>query len=167
MIPIALQGWQARWSLPHECLADLLATMGAVPSPPTPSTSSRTSEAYVQSLVRLEAPRYGVWLTRNNVGARKIVDEDGQERFIRWGLANESKQQNDTIKSGDLIGIRPVAITPAHVGYTIGQFVSIECKHVGWSYKGDAHELAQLNWQTLVTKYGGYARFATGEGAFG
>lgn len=113
-------------------------------------------------MVRLEAPRYGVWLGRNNVGA--LLDKRGVP--VRYGLANESKQMNEVMKSGDLIGIRAVLIQPWHVGTTIGQFVSRECKRPGWTYRGDAHETAQANWAALVTKYGGDAKFATGEGSF-
>lgn len=160
--PASLQGWAARWSLPTECLADLLATLGAASSPPVPNAESRTSESYVQSLVRLEAPRHNVWLTRNNVGA--LQDKTG--RPVRYGLANETKQQNETIKSGDLIGIDGRPIEPWEVGRPRGRFMSRECKHAAWHYTGDAHEAAQLGWIMLVTKYGGDAQFVTGEGSF-
>ena len=163
-IPFALQGWAARWSLPAECLADLLQCMGVgvvPPEPPTPAPPQAT-EAWSQSMVRLEAPRFGIWLGRNNVGA--LLDKRGVP--VRYGLANESKQQNEVMKSGDLIGIRPVVITASMVGGTIGQFVSRECKRPGWVFKGDAHEQAQANWAALVIKYGGDAKFATGEGSF-
>jgi hypothetical protein len=157
-----LQEWAQRWSISPTALADLLQTMGAVSSSRPPHDPSRTSEAYVQSLVRLEAPLHDVWLTRNNVGA--LVDKTG--RPVRYGLANESKTQNKTIKSGDLIGIRRVRITPAHIGTVIGQFVSREIKHAEWTWRGDAHENAQLNWALLVQSYGGDAKFVTGEGSF-
>ena len=163
-IPFALQGWAARWSLPAECLADLLQCMGVgvvPPEPPTPAPPQAT-EAWSQSVIRLEAPRFGIWLGRNNVGA--LLDKRGVP--VRYGLANESKQQNEVMKSGDLIGIRPVVITASMVGCTIGQFVSRECKRPGWVFKGDAHEQAQANWAALVIKYGGDAKFATGEGSF-
>lgn len=163
-IPFALQGWAARWAIPAPCMADLLQCMGVgvtPPEPPTPAPPNAT-EAWSQSMVRLEAPRYGVWLGRNNVGA--LLDKRGVP--VRYGLANESKQMNEVMKSGDLIGIRAVLIQPWHVGTTIGQFVSRECKRPGWTYRGDAHETAQANWAALVTKYGGDAKFATGEGSF-
>lgn len=166
--PIALQEWAARWTVPADCLADLLQCMGVgvvPPEPPTPPPLKAT-EAYSQSVIRLEAPRYGIWLGRNNVGAKTWVDDDGQKQHLRWGLANESPQQNAVLKSGDLIGIRPVIITAQMVGCTIGQFVSRECKRPGWKYRGDAHETAQANWAALVIKYGGDAKFATGLGSF-
>jgi len=132
--PTALQGWAQRWSIPAPCLADLLKCMGVGDVPPEPSTPTYSlSEAWTQSTVTLEAPRFGVWLTRNNVGARKIVEDDGSTRMLRFGLANESKQRNAVLKSGDLIGIRPVVITAQMIGCTIGQFVSRECKRPGWS----------------------------------
>jgi hypothetical protein len=164
---IQLQEWATRWAISPAALADLLHIMGVVSSSPPAHEDPRTSEAYVQSLVRGEAPRYGVHLWRNNVGAQAIVDEKtGQKSFIRWGLANESAQQNKTFKSGDLIGWRSFIIEPKHVGARFAQFVSRECKKVGWTWSGNEHELAQLNWANLVTKAGGDARFTTGEGSF-
>ena len=163
-IPFALQQWAARWSIPAPCMADLLECMGVgvvPPEPPTPAPPQAT-EAWSQSMVRLESPRFGIWLGRNNVGA--LLDKRGVP--VRYGLANESKQQNEVMKSGDLIGIRPVVITASMVGCTIGQFVSRECKRPGWVFRGDAHEQAQANWAALVIKYGGDAKFATGEGSF-
>lgn len=113
-------------------------------------------------MIRLEAPRLGIWLGRNNVGA--LLDKRGVP--VRFGLANDSAQMNSVMKSGDLIGIRPVVITANMVGCTIGQFVSRECKRPGWKFTGNAHEQAQANWAALVIKYGGDAKFATGEGSF-
>lgn len=118
------------------------------------------TEALVQSQVRLEAGRKGVKLWRNNVGV--LVDERG--RPVRYGLANDSKQLNAVVKSGDLIGWRPVLITPSHVGLMIAQFVSRECKRPGWKFRGDEHELAQLKWAETITMDGGDAAFCTGEG---
>lgn len=162
--PLALQGWAERWSIPAPCLADLLQCMGVGDVPPEPPIPADTaSEAWVQSVVTLEAPRHGVWIGRNNVGA--LPDKTG--RWVRYGLANETRERNKVLKSGDLIGIRAVLIQPWHVGTTIGQFVSREVKEPGWTYKGDAHETAQANWAALVTRYGGDAKFVTGEGSFG
>lgn len=163
--PIQLQAWAVRWAIPAPALEDLLHVMGVVPLPPAPPQDpSRTSESYVQSLVRLEAPRFGVWLTRNNVGA--CQDKTG--RLIRYGLANESAKQNETLKSADLIGWRSFVIQPHHVGARFAQFVSRECKKVSWSYGEDRKkEDAQLAWAALVTRAGGDARFVQGEGSFG
>lgn len=118
------------------------------------------SEAYAQSLVRLEAPTRGVTLWRNNVGV--LLDASG--RPVRFGLANESPALNARLKSSDLIGWRSVKITPADVGRTLAQFVARECKAPGWTYRGDARETAQKAWLDLVNAAGGDALFTTGPG---
>lgn len=126
------------------------------------------SEARVQSLIRLEAgrdPTLKLW--RNNVGV--LVDKTG--RPVRYGLANDTKEINGKIKSGDLIGWRSVTVTPDMVGRTIAVFVSRECKPEGWTPAPPtnlalfAHEAAQREWARLVNHAGGDARFATGEGS--
>ena len=118
------------------------------------------SESYVQSIVRLEAARKGVRLFRNNVGA--LIDSRGVP--VRYGLANDSKAANEAMKSADLIGWRSLIIESHMVGRCIAQFVSRECKHVGWQYHGDERERAQLAWAQLVAAGGGDAAFCTGEG---
>ena len=83
---------------------------------------------------------------------------------MRFGLANDSPVVNRELKSGDLIGIRPVLITREMVGHTIGRFVSRECKPSGWKLSlTDEHEMAQLAWAALVNSLGGDAKFTTGE----
>lgn len=158
---LTLDQWALAWGIRPEAIADLRRMMGAADGAP-PVTAGEGSESRQQSLVRLDAAQHGVWLTRNNVGA--LLDERGVP--VRYGLANESKEQNRQVKSADLIGIRPVLIGQQHFGQVIGQFVSIECKHEGWHYRGDKHETAQLAWADFVTAKGGFARFATGPGSF-
>lgn len=120
------------------------------------------SEAYAQSQVMLEAPKFQCRLFRNNVGAFK--DETGG--FVRYGLANESKARNKRLKSSDLVGWRKVLITPQMVGFVIGQCVLREIKEPGWIYTGDEHEEAQLRWLQLGLSDGCDAAFATGPGSF-
>lgn len=122
--------------------------------------SEGASESAVQTRVRLEAAAKGVRLFRNNVGV--LRDETG--RPVRYGLANDSKSVNDRIKSADLIGIRPVLITPSHLGSVVGVFVSREIKAAGWKYSGTDRETAQLKWAQMIAGCGGDACFATGEG---
>jgi hypothetical protein len=117
-------------------------------------------EAGILSEVRLEASEKGCRLWRNNVGA--TYTDKGH--FIRYGLANDSAQLNAVLKSADLIGIRPIVITPAHVGKIIGQFVSREIKQSNWRYTGTDREKAQLSWAELIISLGGDACFATGKG---
>lgn len=118
------------------------------------------TEADVQNLIRLEAAEKNLLLWRNNVGA--MLDVKG--RPVRFGLANDSPAMNKKIKSSDLIGIRPVLITPAHVGTVIGQFLAREVKPDTWKYTGTNREKAQLNYLNIVAKNGGDAAFATGTG---
>lgn len=84
---------------------------------------------------------------------------------MRYGLANDTKKLNEKIKSSDLIGWRPVLVTPAHVGTLIAQFVSRECKKPSWAYTGTPHEVAQLRWIAAVTADGGDAKFCNAEGS--
>lgn len=116
------------------------------------------SEAWVQSSVRLQAAQSGLYAWRNNVGA--MQDDSG--RVVRYGLANDSKQMNERVKSGDLIGGDPIVITPAHVGTTICQLRSWECKPEGWRYTDTPRERAQFAWITLLHSIGAVAKFTTG-----
>lgn len=156
-----LNEWAIQWGIRPEALVDLRARMRAV-NTGEPETLTGRSEAAVQAAVRLEASKKGAILWRNNVGG--YYDETG--RFIRYGLANDSKAMNQTIKSHDLIGLQPVEITPAMVGRTIGQFVSREVKPGDWRFTGTKREQAQLKFADLVISLGGDASFATGEGTF-
>lgn len=116
-------------------------------------------EQEVQANVRLLASVLGWRLWRNNLGVLK----DSRGVPIRYGLANDSSVVNKSVKSGDLIGIRPVVITPEMVGRVVGQFVSIECKREGWKYNpNDQHQVAQARWAEIVNKLGGYAIFSVG-----
>lgn len=120
------------------------------------------SESAVASEVRLEASVHGGRLWRNNVGAGML--ENGS--FVRWGLANDSKAINDTIKSSDLIGIKPVLIEHRHVGSVVGQFVAREIKRPDWKFSNTQREVAQLRFIELIVALGGDACFATGMGTF-
>jgi hypothetical protein len=153
-----LDQWAARWGVSPLALADLRQALGMYPEPPA-ATLAGKSEAHVQSLARVQASRDGGRLWRNNVGA--LLDDRGVP--VRYGLANDSAALNAEIKSADLIGITPVLITPAHVGCTIGQFTSRECKRPGWRYTGTERERAQLKWALIVLALGGDARFTTGQ----
>lgn len=151
-----LSQWAAKWHVPPEAIKELMDLSGALATP-----RSDQSEAAVVAQVRLEATEKGGRLYRNNVGA--CYDDKGN--FIRYGLANDSAKMNEVIKSGDLIGIKPVLITPEMVGQTIGQFWSRECKSGNWRYTGTARERAQLNWNMHVLSLGGDAAFCNGRGS--
>lgn len=118
------------------------------------------TEDDVKKVILLKASKLGWRLWRNNVGVLK--DERGVP--IRFGLANTSKAVNGELKSGDLIGIRPVLITPDMVGKVIGQFVSRECKESHWKYNPrDTRDVAQGRWAALVNSLGGDAKVTVGD----
>lgn len=121
------------------------------------------SESIIQQEIRAEAAKHGIILMRNNVGAGKFVDENtGQESFVRFGLMNESKEQQRRIKSSDLIGIWLIPI-----GY--GIFIAIEVKKEGWlpgpqpgkSAKQLEREQAQQAFIDFIRSKGGVAGFCT------
>lgn len=156
---ISLKDWAARHNVTPEAL-DELQKLFTYPVD-TPTSLQGASEGAVSNAVRLEASRKGVRLYRNNVGAC----EDKRGRLVRYGWMNDSKQMNERIKSGDLIGIRPVLITQDMVGSTIGQFVMREVKKGGWMFKGDPHEKAQLACLEFVVSLGGDACFCNDIGS--
>ena len=156
----AVYQWAVRHGVTMAALQELAGLFGMHGGHDLPPEVKGTSEAAVQAAVRLEAARKGVRLFRNNVGA--LIDSRGVP--VRYGLANESKQGNEVMKSADLIGWRPLLIEPRHVGTVVAQFVSRECKHPTWHYTGGDREPAQLAWAQLVTAGGGDAAFCTGVG---
>ena len=161
-----LHTWAVKWGISMEAFRDLQITLGTF-TPPIEATEHAASyegksEAFVQSLVRIEASRKGVKLWRNNVGA---LIPKGSQRPVRYGLANDSEQMNDVIKSGDLIGIRPVMIQHHHVGRVLGQFVSREIKAPGHQFNAnDPHQAAQMAWANVINAHGGDACITDREG---
>jgi hypothetical protein len=114
------------------------------------------SEAGNQTAIREHYARQGWRLWRNNSG----VLEDRNGRPVRYGLANDSKQLNEQIKSGDLIGWRPLLVTPDLIGDVIAQFVSIEVKTRGWRHvPSDKRAAAQARWAEMIRREGGLAGF--------
>lgn len=105
-----------------------------------------TGESPLQSAVRAEAARRGVYLWRNNSG----VLPDARGVPVRFGLGNDSKRLNTVLKSSDLIGIAPGGI-----------FVAIECKAPGWIGVRTERERAQEAFINLVRQCGGRAGFVT------
>lgn len=163
-----LDEWARKWGVSADAVADLRFRMGIAELESRPTAKERKdlpgySESHQQSLILEAAMQNGVWLTRNNVGA--LIDERGIP--VRYGLANESKARNTVIKSGDLIGVRPVLIGPQHVNTVIGQIVSVECKEQHWQFNpNDKHTAAQKNWADFLTGKGGLAMFANSPESF-
>lgn len=155
-----LNRWAARHHVTTDAMRELASIFGLHGGHTLPDSIKGTSEAAVQAAVRLEAAAAGCHLWRNNVG----VLMDTNSRPVRFGLANDSKQLNEAIKSADLIGWRTMLIEPHHVGQQVAVFVSRECKRPGWHYTGSDRERAQLAWAQLVAAAGGDAAFCTGVG---
>ena len=104
------------------------------------------SESEIQQLIQLDAARIGCISMRNNSGS--FVDKNG--RHVRFGLNNSSKEQNEYIKSSDLIGIWK------------GRFIAIEVKKEGWKFNPkDKREVAQNAFIEWIRMNGGIAGFCS------
>lgn len=146
-----LHAWLARWQLPPQAVNELYAALGvdAPDTLPAGGGAAGSSEASVQSAIRLAAARQNIILFRNNTGV--ATAENGTP--IRYGLCNDSKQLNAVCKSSDLIGIGPG-----------GQFWALECKAPGWKFsQSDKRAVAQLAFIKLVLSRGGMAKFVQSE----
>lgn len=154
-----LSDWAAQYPQAAAALAELFAPG------PTPELQAGTSEARAQQEVRIRVAQQGAYAWRNNVGATpaRCPDCGAPARPVRFGLANDSHQVNQAIKSSDLILAIPRTVTPGMVGQTIAQFGAVECKRPGWKYRGNKEEAAQLAWLQLIARAGGFATFSTGE----
>lgn len=150
--------WARAWGFDQWAVLDLMTRLGMGFEPQRFAELEGWSEAAVQSKVRIDAGKAGILAWRNNVGA--LPDATG--RIVRYGLCNDSKEMNTRVKSSDLVGIKPVLVTPAHLGTTIGQFWAREIKEDGWMYTGDAHEQAQSKFGQIVISKGGDFAFSTG-----
>jgi hypothetical protein len=157
-----LTAWSVRHSVSLQALQELHVLLtSTAPSPVTSQGQGQgQSESDVQARVRLAASQASDVLWRNNSG----VLPDARGVPVRFGLCNESAKVNAACKSSDLIGIRRVLVTPAHVGHTLGVFYAREVKRAGWRYTGTPREVAQLRFIEAVVAMGGDAGFCTSEG---
>lgn len=121
-------------------------------------------EQVLQQQIRvLAAEIFQGALWRNNVGVAREQTVTGRERYIRYGLGNDSSQLNARFKSADLIGVTPITIIPAHVGRVFGVFTAVEIKPPGWRFRGSQREIAQDNFIKHVQNCGSIAGFAASE----
>lgn len=150
-----LMQWAEAYAIPPAALTALLQLMGAGAPPDCIPGGVLHSEAAVQQQARLRGAQRGMWLLRNNSGVAQ--GENG--RPIRFGLANESKEMNEQIKSSDLIGITPIT---CRCGWRYGVFTGLECKPLGWHLTpGDKRGQAQLRFGQKVISMGGIFRFVS------
>jgi len=148
--------WAQRHNITQQALTELVALLDGPYGAPEPNNA--TSEAATQALCRVEAPKRGASLWRNNSGAGQMVEQDGSLRHLRWGLGNDSKKGNERSKSSDLIGITPMMSTA--IGQVFGVFTAVECKHPGWTKPANKRDRAQEVFHKQVRRYGGLAMFA-------
>ncbi len=142
----SLVQWARRHAVDQQALTELLLILAMPPAPPVNPTPQ--SETAAQAEIRLEAPRWGGVLWRNNVGA--LPDRTGV--LVRYGLANDSAKLNKHVKSSDLIGFTPVQ--------GVAVFTAIECKRADWVWHATAREIAQQRFHNVVRAGGGIAGFA-------
>jgi len=122
-------------------------------------------ESSVAQRVALEEARLGILGMRNNVGAVTYIDQETKRTtHLRYGLMNESPEQNRIIKSSDRVLIVPTWCYRENVGWGwLGAFGAIETKATDWKFShSDKHILAQSAFHDIVRSYGGFAGFATG-----
>jgi hypothetical protein len=151
------------WSVRHGVSAAALQELRRILMQPVVSAlhepDAALSEAAVQNNLRLNCSRRGIVTFRNNSGAGKI---EGSGSFVRFGLCNESPAQNAQMKSSDIIGIKPLAILPEHVGRIAGIFYARECKPSNWKHPSGDREIAQQRFIHLINANGGDAAFYNG-----
>lgn len=151
--------WQVKHSVSMQALNELRILLAQPITSALNTSDAPLSEAAVQNNIRLTASRAGIVNFRNNSGAGKI---EGESRFIRWGLCNDSKALNEKYKSCDIIGISPILITSDHVGRIIGQFWAREAKPSNWKRPSNEREFAQQRFIELINACGGDAKFSNG-----
>ena len=107
-----------------------------------------TREAPGQSKIILRAFKIGFALWRNNSGAMELLENNGEKRFVRFGMGNDSAKINKVWKSPDLVGIGPY-----------GRFVGCEVKPEKWVYGNTERERAQSNCLNDINRLGGIGFF--------
>lgn len=105
-------------------------------------------ESQVAVGVRIELQKLGTTLFRNLVGRFRVVDDWGQERFIRTGL---------TVGSSDYIGFTEYLIKPEDVGKKMAIFTAVETKRSS----GGRTSAEQKTFVERVILAGGIAFFAS------
>ena len=113
------------------------------------------TEGGVQRDIQKHASKLGARLFRNETGLFKCLHDP-------WCPACGAPIKTFRIKTGlmngaaDLVGWKPVVITPDMVGQTVAVFLSVEVKKP----KGKKPEKAQRQWRTIVRENGGIAGVA-------
>jgi hypothetical protein len=98
----------------------------------------------IVELVRLLMTQKGARVFKNAMGTGLVGEK---LRPVKFGVCNPG--------GSDLIGWRPVRITPEMVGQTLAQFVAVECKT-----PGDKARPAQVAFLRAAVRSGGVAMIA-------
>lgn len=148
---IQLEDWARRWGIPHGALIELqwISVPQFDAAILRPGQDDAPSENAVSASLRVDAPKHGCVLMRNNSG---VTPGDAKKgiRPVRYGLGNDSKNLNAVMKSSDLLGLD-----------SRGRFLAVEAKPVGWRFKGTPREIGQRNFLDMVIRHGGVGTFAT------
>lgn len=156
---MSLSLWFDKYNISAQARTELAAILD-YSSTPAGSISGTGREAGLQKAFRFAAAQRGIKLFRNNVGV--AIDSRGIP--VRYGLANESAQMQEILKSSDLIGLMPVTISQKDVGKVFAKFIAVETKRPGWEYTGTVREKAQKRFLDLVTSLGGVGVFVNSVG---
>jgi hypothetical protein len=120
-----------------------------------------TKENKATEDVKLRAAMYNATLMRNNTGV--AYTKDGRPVF--FGLGNEGKKSNDSIRTSDLVGWTTITVTPEMVGKQVAVFTAPEVKKLGFikklSYNPNTREHGQNIFREQVINAGGIADFVT------
>ncbi len=120
-----------------------------------------TPETTAKRLVLLRAGQYRARLFKNNTGV--AYTQDGRPVF--FGLGNEGKKDDESIRTPDDVGFTIITVTPDMVGKEIAVFTAIDSKKAGFRVKSDytkgTREYGQNKFFELVKKHGGIAGFAS------
>ncbi len=149
------------WAVKHGISSAALQDLRTLYVPP-PVDVQGSSEAATQARLRVEAPKIGGMLLRNNNGAY----ESTPDSWTRYGLGNDSKKLNTVWKSSDLIGPTPIVIKPCHLNMTLGIFTAVEVKHPGWTKPENDRDRAQEAFLVSVCQHGGLGMFVTHESQY-
>jgi hypothetical protein len=153
---MSFEEWAIKWNVSAAALQDLRALY--VPPPAEISTS----ESATQAQLRVSAPKFGGALWRNNRGACEMTPD----RWVRFGVGNDSDKLDKVWKSSDLIGITPVTVRPEHVDMLFGVFTAVEVKHPGWTRPENDRDRAQEAFLVTVCQRGGFGMFVTHENQY-
>lgn len=120
-----------------------------------------TPETIAKRVVLLRVGQYRSRMFKNNTGV--AYTENGRPVF--FGLGNDGKKDDDSIRTPDDVGWTTITITPEMVGKEVAVFTAIDSKKLGFVVKSDytkgTREYGQNKFFNLVLKSGGIAGFAS------